>query len=310
VSALVRESVELRRVAVGDPLAEAVAVPLRFVRLRNHLIPVSWIRAEETPIAHRPGDARGMKVVFDELERPPKVPLPAVEIARQQHVERAVARRREHHAHRLGSPDRAAALGDGVDDAGVDEPEPLHEPVHLLVLRVKAVVVVLAGRRLANPASRPQAAQLVKRPRKELPGLTAATLWGEERFRGHWRSRILRALVGRLVFGLQCFPNEPGEGQDDPVRADWCWCVVVRVGLSIGTIRRKAFVFRALSLLASAPASLFRLLRCCCDRVAPAGSSEKAESSARVVMRPTVRMPAAEVERVCVPLCVPFDRGR
>jgi hypothetical protein len=53
-------------------------------------------------------------------------------------------------------------VGDLVDEPGVDEAVALDEPVLLLALAGRAIAVVLAGRRLADPAGDAKPADVVR----------------------------------------------------------------------------------------------------------------------------------------------------
>jgi hypothetical protein len=59
-------------------------------------------------------------------------------------------------------------VGDLEGESGVDEAVPLDEAILLLALAGRAVAVVLACRRLADPAGGPQAADLVEGARQSL----------------------------------------------------------------------------------------------------------------------------------------------
>ena len=99
VAARISEVAELRRIAVGDPLAKSTAVPLRLVSLGDHLVPVPRIGAEQATIAHDPGDTGRVKGVLDQLEGPPKVALPA-------HAPALTADERAKLEHHLGEAER------------------------------------------------------------------------------------------------------------------------------------------------------------------------------------------------------------
>jgi hypothetical protein len=86
VAARISEVAELRGIAVGDPLAKSTAVSLRLMSLGDHLVPVPRVGAEQATIAHDPGDTGRVKGVLDQLEGPPKVALPAIEVTSQQDV--------------------------------------------------------------------------------------------------------------------------------------------------------------------------------------------------------------------------------
>jgi len=107
-----------------------------------------------------------MEVVFEELEGPPQVPLPAVGIAREEKVEAAAPGLGEHRRHRRRAPDRSAAVCDLERQARVHESVTLNEAVLLLALAGRPEAVVLAGSGLPDPARDPQAADLVERPRQ------------------------------------------------------------------------------------------------------------------------------------------------
>ncbi|HWP63892.1 MAG TPA: hypothetical protein VNO86_10525 [Candidatus Binatia bacterium] len=164
VPAWVVTVVELRRVAVGDPLGEAAAVLLRARRLRDELVPVVRVGGQDPPVAHDEGDASGVQAVLEELQRPPQVALPAVGVASQEEVEGAGPRLREHLGHRRRAPHRRAAVGDLEDEARVHEAVAVDEAVLLLALAGRPEAVVLAGRRLADPAGDAQSTDVVERP--------------------------------------------------------------------------------------------------------------------------------------------------
>ena len=153
VAGLVVVAVELRRIAIGHPLGEAEGVPLRRRRLGHELVPVVGVGREDAPVAHDERHPGRMKVIFEKLEGPAQVALPAVGVPGEDQVEGArpwpgasisfmVAR----------APDRRAALGDLEHEAGVDEAVALDEAILLLALAGRAVAVVLAGGGLADPA--------------------------------------------------------------------------------------------------------------------------------------------------------------
>ena len=160
--------VELGGVALGDAFGQAAAVLLGPGGLGDQLVPVRWIRAQDLAIAHDQGDPIGMKIVLKELERPAEVALPAVRVAGQEEVEAARSEVVEHRGHRRRAPHGSTAVGDLVHEPGVDQAVPLDEPVLLLALARRAVAVVLAGRRLADPARRPETTDVVDRSRQRL----------------------------------------------------------------------------------------------------------------------------------------------
>ena len=81
VTAWITDPLELRRVAIRDPIPETPAVPLALVRLADHLIPIPGIRRHEAAVAHHPGDSRGMQDVLDKFQGASQVALPAVGVA-------------------------------------------------------------------------------------------------------------------------------------------------------------------------------------------------------------------------------------
>jgi hypothetical protein len=165
-AARVGETPELRGVSVRDPLTEAPAVPLGFMRLGHHLVPVSWIRTHQPPIAHDPGDPGRMEAVLDQLQGASQVALPPIEVAGQQDVKRPGRGGGEHVRPGAGTPDGATALRNLVHDLRVHEAVALDEPIHLLVLRLRPVSVVLTLCRLAHPTGGPKTAEVIKRGRE------------------------------------------------------------------------------------------------------------------------------------------------
>lgn len=115
----VGETPELRGVSVRDPLAEAPAVPLGFMRLGHHLVPVSWIRTHQPSIAHDPGNTGRMEAVLDQLQGASQVALPPIEVASQQDVKRPSRCGGQHVRHGAGTPHGATALRDRVHDLRV-----------------------------------------------------------------------------------------------------------------------------------------------------------------------------------------------
>lgn len=102
-----------------------------------------------------------MEAVFKQLKGPSQIALPAVGVAGQQQVEGSSLRRVEHLGHRRRTPDRGPALGDLEDETRVEQAMALDESVLLLAVAGGTVAVELAGRRLADPASDAEAADLV-----------------------------------------------------------------------------------------------------------------------------------------------------
>ena len=78
-------------------------------------------RAPNTKDAPAPVCANPREVVLDAFEPAAKVALPAIEVPVNR-TSKASSRVASHRANRLRSRDRAAALGDGVENAGIDEP--------------------------------------------------------------------------------------------------------------------------------------------------------------------------------------------
>lgn len=111
-----------------------------------------------------------MQAVLQELERPPEVALPAVRVPGEEEVERPRLRLREHLGHRRRAPNGAATVGHLEHEPGVDEPVAVDEAVLLLALARRTAAVVLAGRRLADPAGHAQAPDVVERARQALQG--------------------------------------------------------------------------------------------------------------------------------------------
>lgn len=104
-----------------------------------------------------------MEDVLDDLERPAKVALPAVEIARQEEVELAGLGCPRQRRHGIGLPDRPPRVGDRELKAGVDQVVPLDEAVHVLVLARWTVSVELLSPRLPHPARRAETLEVVER---------------------------------------------------------------------------------------------------------------------------------------------------
>ena len=96
VAALVVVAVELRGVAVGDPLGEAEGVALGGRRLGDELVAVVGIGTQDAPVAHHEGHPRRMEVIFEELEGPTEVALPAVGVAGEDEIEAPGLGRGEH----------------------------------------------------------------------------------------------------------------------------------------------------------------------------------------------------------------------
>ncbi|HEU4571619.1 MAG TPA: hypothetical protein VFR93_02960 [Candidatus Limnocylindrales bacterium] len=155
VATLVRVAIELRGIPVGDPLRQAAAVPLGTRRLGDQLVPVTGVRREDPPVAHDEGDAGRVEAVFEQLEGPAEVPLPAVGVPGEQQVERAGPRLGEHLRHRRRAPDGGPAVGDLEHEPGVDEAVAVDEAVLLLALAGRGEAVVLARGRLTDPAGDP-----------------------------------------------------------------------------------------------------------------------------------------------------------
>ncbi len=113
------------------------------------------------------------------------------------------------------APDGATAVRDLVHEPGVDEAVPLDEPVLLVTLARRAVAVVLAGRRLPDPAGRPEAADLVERTRQALHA--AGSFWIADHL-GHIRSGV-KSLAAELVGAVGIATMEgldvAGEGGDE-----------------------------------------------------------------------------------------------
>ena len=124
------------------------------------------IGGEDPPVAHDERHPGRVEVVLEQLERPAQVALPAVGVPGEEQVEGAGLGLGEHLGHRRRAPDRGAAVGDLEHEAGVDEAVALDEAVLLLALAGRAVAVVLAGRRLADPAGDAQSADVVERARQ------------------------------------------------------------------------------------------------------------------------------------------------
>lgn len=87
VPALVVLLVELGGMALSDPLRPAAAVLLGARRLGDQIVPVGGIRRRDPPVAHDERDAIGVELVFEQLERPPQIALPAVGVTGEQEVE-------------------------------------------------------------------------------------------------------------------------------------------------------------------------------------------------------------------------------
>jgi hypothetical protein len=168
IAGLVAVAIALGRIAIGHALGEAEGVPLRRRRLGDEFVPVMGIKREDPSIAHDERHSGGMEVIFEEFEGAAQVALPAVRVPGQDQVEGACLGPGQHLVHRWRAPDRRAALGDLEHESRVDEAVALDKAVLLLALAGRAVAVVLAGRRLADPAGDAQSPDVVERPRQSL----------------------------------------------------------------------------------------------------------------------------------------------
>ena len=160
--------VELRGVAVADPLREPAAVPLGARGLGHELVPVVRVGRENPSVAHDEGHADRVQPVLQELEGPAKVPLPAVGVAGEEQIERAGTSPGEHLGHRRRAPYRRPAVGDLEDEPGVDEAVALDEAVLLLALARWPEAVVLADGGLSDPPGHAQPPDVVERARQAL----------------------------------------------------------------------------------------------------------------------------------------------
>jgi hypothetical protein len=81
--------VELGGVALGDALREPTAVLLRSGGLRDEIVPVGGVGAQDLPVAHHEGDPVRVQFVLKELKGPAQVALPAVRVPGEEEVEAA-----------------------------------------------------------------------------------------------------------------------------------------------------------------------------------------------------------------------------
>lgn len=93
-------AVELRGVAVRDPLGQAAAIPFGRGGLSHELVPVVRIVAQDPPIAHHERHACRVQPIFKQLECPSEVALPAVGVPGQEEVKSPGTRLDEHLRHR------------------------------------------------------------------------------------------------------------------------------------------------------------------------------------------------------------------
>jgi hypothetical protein len=161
-------AVEFRGVAIAHSLGEAEGVPLRRRRLGDELVPVMGIRREDASVAHDECHTGRVEVVLEQLEGAAQVALPTVGVPGKDQVEGTRLGPGEHLVHGRRAPDRGAALGDLEHETGVEQAVAFDEAILLLALAGRAIAVVLAGRRLADPACDAQAADLVEGARQAL----------------------------------------------------------------------------------------------------------------------------------------------
>ena len=179
--------VELRGVAVGDPLGQAAAVLLGAGGLRDRARPSRAGRSDRirrshmtraTPAGWRPSSRssrvrRRLRCQRSEYPARSRSNAPAFASAS---ISVIVAERQT----------VRAAVGDLEHQPGVDEAVALDEAVLLLALARRAVAVVLAGGRLADPARDAQAPDVVERAGQALDGTGCLTPRGPSR---SWPSR-------------------------------------------------------------------------------------------------------------------------
>src|SRR6266511_1132283 len=107
-------------------------------------------------------------MVLQQLEGAAQVALPAVGVPSENQVEGARLGLADHLVHGWRAPHGGAALGNLDHQPRVDEAVPLDEAILLLTLAGRAITIVLAGRRLPDPARDAQAADLVEGARQAL----------------------------------------------------------------------------------------------------------------------------------------------
>jgi hypothetical protein len=114
----------LARVALADATRQPPAVPLGIFGLVDKLVPVPVARRENLLVAEVHRDSSRMEHVFEQLQRPTQVALPARDVADEEDVERMLAGGREHRGHFARPVDRPTGVGRAPDQAGVRESEP------------------------------------------------------------------------------------------------------------------------------------------------------------------------------------------
>jgi hypothetical protein len=151
---------ELRGEALLRPPTMLPEPGLRALRLVDQLVPGSVVAREQLLVVEPDDDAGRMQVLLEQVECLAEVALPTVGSCDDQDVEGAGGRSLDHGPHRRRGVDRRAALRRRPGEPGVLETEAGDRAVDLLPLDLRPIAVVLASRRLTDPARRPQAPEL------------------------------------------------------------------------------------------------------------------------------------------------------